>query len=339
MKLNLKLIICSIILIAFRANANEFKMKELGELLPQDWSTVSIVKDKSVHKDSVLVTGNVKMFSSANPIERVKVGSTRSGKWTSTDENGYFEVLIGTGTDEKLYFYKKGWTEVVIENYDFKGQHKMEVMVFLHQIRPADSQPVKRKPVIYLYAEKELTASIKINPYGNFTFTYPFYNDGWNVTVHPDGSINDNETGIKYPYLFWEAKSEDLFYAYKGSDIEGFVINTDTTISFLENVLTQIGFNSYEQTDFITYWGPILEQKKYAFVQFRIDQDYDQEIADLNVDPKPDAMKRVYIICSGLDDPSFGMNVIPQKFESFERKGFTLVEWGGSTIDIYDLKP
>ena len=97
--------------------------------------------------------------------------------------------------------------------------------------------------------------------------------------------------------------------------------------------------NSTEKTDFITYWGPILERSEYALVQFIIDDDYNDKIAEMNIDPKPDALRRVYILCSELDNPTIGLELIPQNFESFERKGFTVVEWGGSIIYLDLMKP
>ena len=47
---------------------------------------------------------------------------------------------------------------------------------------------------------------------------------------------------------------------------------------------------------------------------------------ELNVTPKPDSMLRIFLSIQKLDAP---INVKEQKLESTERKGFTVVEWGG----------
>ena len=50
---------------------------------------------------------------------------------------------------------------------------------------------------------------------------------------------------------------------------------------------------------------------------------------ELNVTPKPDSMIRVFLSIKKLDAPT---NIKEQKLLSNERKGFTLVEWGGSNL-------
>ncbi len=48
---------------------------------------------------------------------------------------------------------------------------------------------------------------------------------------------------------------------------------------------------------------------------------------ELNVNPKPDSMIKVFLSIKKLDT---SINIKPQKLEKAERKGFTLVEWGVS---------
>jgi len=196
---------------------------------------------------------------------------------------------------------------------------------------------MKRKPVIYLYADQELDAFVELDPYGEFTFTYPKYQDGWNVTVKGDGDIEVDEKS--YPYLFWEAKSTSLMITPNetGYEIPGFIIKSDTATSFLQNTLEANGLNQTEITDFITYWGPLLERKEFAFIQFITDEHYDTQVAQLKITPNVNSSKRLYILCSNLSEPSIGMDVVPQMFTSFGRNGFTIVEWGGSILDINNL--
>lgn len=51
--------------------------------------------------------------------------------------------------------------------------------------------------------------------------------------------------------------------------------------------------------------------------------------AVLTIEPKPDSMLRVFMAFKPLQRP---VDVPPQTFAPFERKGFTVVEWGGSKV-------
>src|SRR5690606_15422146 len=95
--------------------------------------------------------------------------------------------------------------------------------------------------------------------------------------------------------------------------LPGFLLATDGIVEFFEEKLSVLGLNSQEQTDFITYWGPLLSVKKYAFVQFLVDDAYDNKIATLDITPQPKSIRRVYVICSTLDKPEMGMEIVPQE--------------------------
>ena len=49
----------------------------------------------------------------------------------------------------------------------------------------------------------------------------------------------------------------------------------------------------------------------------------------LEINPNPDTIIRVLMIFRGLESP---MEVEEQKLDTPERKGFTVVEWGGTEI-------
>ena len=302
----------------------------------QEYTVVSDVVDKKIKKGTFVIQGEVRMYFSNFPLEKCKVGSLQSETSTLTNKEGQFMLTLNSAKDSTIYIYQDGWEEINITDYKFLDRHRITIKVYANQ---DVNDAIKRKPVIYMYSETELTASVKINPMGNFTFTYPTYNEGWEVVVNSSGILREKATNKSYPYLFWEAKSSDLFYQTVGNTIPGFVINTDSTIQFLENKLTLLGLNSTEMTDFITFWGPIIEHDNFALIQFVVDDAYEARIAQLDISPKPDAVTRVYILCSPIPDSVVGMDVVPQTFTNFERKGFTVVEWGGSEIDLTNLKP
>ena len=50
---------------------------------------------------------------------------------------------------------------------------------------------------------------------------------------------------------------------------------------------------------------------------------------ELNVNPNPDTIIRIFISIKKLET---SINVKPQKLVSTERKGFTVIEWGGTKL-------
>ena len=182
---------------------------------------------------------------------------------------------------------------------------------------------LKGKPVIYLYPEKPMDISVQLKLKDNeFTAVYPKFTekDTWNVHAEPDGTISIKDK--KYPYLFWEALSYGLL-----DSNEGFVVTDKDAESFLEEKLDILGLNDKEKTDFITFWLPILLKNKLSLCTFQTQKFFDT--MELNVTPKPDSVIRIFLTIKKLDKP---INIKEQKLESVERKGFTVVEWGGSKL-------
>jgi hypothetical protein len=325
----------SILLLALFGQNSLAAISEDLILLPEQYQIVKDEFDSTISKDKFVIEGDVMMFSSMNPIDKCLVGCTASAIWVRTDKEGRFTVEL-EATDSIVYFYIEGWSEVVIETYRFQAQHRIQLEVYLIQnAKPVRlEQNLKRKPVIYLYSDKDVEIDLKLDPLGEFVFTYPEYNDGWKVKIVNNQIIVDDKS---YPYLFWEGKSENIKYSYDEKGMDGFLIAKEEVVPFLEKSLNELGFNSKEKTDFITYWGPILERKSYALVQFVFDDEYDSEIGKLDMKPAALASKRVFIKCSNLDDANLGFDLIDQEFKKIDRKGLTLVEWGGAIIDLNNL--
>ena len=181
-------------------------------------------------------------------------------------------------------------------------------------------------PVIYLYPEEETDINVKLDLDGEFTCTYPKYDDseGWNCTALPNGMLTD-EDGKEYTYLYWEA---DLDFTPDFS--EGFCVKGEDTAEFLEEALTELGLNVSERNTFIMYWLPQMEANEYNLVSFQTST-YDNA-AELNVIPEPDTVIRVNMAWYGVENY---VEIEPQELASInpsEREGFTLVEWGGEII-------
>lgn len=177
------------------------------------------------------------------------------------------------------------------------------------------------KPVIYLYPKQETDVSVKLNLDGKLTCTYPAYQDGWNVTAAPDGTLTDDQ-GQTYNYLYWEGKTNARW------DLStGFCIKGEDTAAFLEEALAKLGLNRKEANEFIVYWLPLMEQNPYNIISFQTDRYTDA--APLEVTPAPVTSIRVFMAWSASD--SF-VELPEQELISPQRTGFTLVEWGGTQV-------
>ncbi len=176
------------------------------------------------------------------------------------------------------------------------------------------------KPVIYLYPEEKIKVSVKIEPKGGFTFTEPDYGTGWNVFANPDGKLIDLNSGITYPYLFWEGRG-----GIYTTPERGFIVASSEIHSFLIEKLSKLGLNEKEQADFIEFWEPRMIGAPYFFVTFMGNRVMD-EIAPLTITPEPDTVIRILMDYTPLQKP---ISVQGYEIRTPERKGFTVVEWGG----------
>ena len=177
-----------------------------------------------------------------------------------------------------------------------------------------------KKPVIYLYPEEITEVNVKVNLDGKFTTTYSKYNDGWNVVAEPDGTLHALDNKDSYYCLFWEGVVN-----YTPDFSTGFVVEGSKTEVFLEEALTKLGLNDRERNEFIIYWLPYMQENTYNLISFQNENYTDH--AELDISPKPDTVIRVMMAWKPLQE---SIMIQPQKLDSVERKGFTVVEWGGT---------
>lgn len=179
-----------------------------------------------------------------------------------------------------------------------------------------------KKPVIYLYPEMETEVTVKLDYDGELTCTYPLYEDEWVVTALPDGTLVD-EKGQSYNYLYWEGLS-----TIECDFSEGFCVPGEQTAEFLEKALEQAGLSRKEANEFIIYWLPMMQENPYNVISFQTEQ-Y-TEHAKLEIAPQPDTLIRVFMAWYGTEKP---VTITEQQLEAVERRGFTVVEWGGCEVD------
>ena len=177
------------------------------------------------------------------------------------------------------------------------------------------------KPVIYLYPESTTDIGVQLVYSGNLTCTYPKYNDGWVVTAQPDGTLTD-ASGQTYNYLYWEGL-DNTTYDFS----EGFCVAGEDTAIFLEDALKKLGLNRKEANEFIVYWLPLMESNPYNLIAFQTDT-Y-TENAELIITPQPDTLLRVFMAWKPLGEK---VQIEQQELTTTERKGFTVVEWGGTKV-------
>ncbi len=181
------------------------------------------------------------------------------------------------------------------------------------------------KPIIYLYPESTTEVAVKLDYAGKLLYTYPEYPAaGWEVTAHPDGTLF-NEENKEYYALFWEGVPFEELHIGD----EGFVVKGEETVAFLEEALETLGLNRREAMEFIIFWQPRMQSNPYNLIHFSTTE-Y-EALAKLHITPTPETILRVMMVFQPLSHP---IDIKPQDLSSLqkERKGFTVVEWGGTEL-------
>jgi len=198
------------------------------------------------------------------------------------------------------------------------------------------NQPVQQimigKPAIYLYPTVKTEISVKNDFKGQVMNTYPPYKNGWNVLAEPNGVLYNLDDKRTYNYLFWDGSYNFTKKHYQYEN--GFYVKKEDNITFLQEKLELLGLNNTEINDFVVYWLPELNKNEENFIHFWLNDNIDNSSV-LNITPKPDTLLRVFMEFKAYH----GEQKLPfQELTSTIRKGFTVVEWGGSNIDEPILK-
>lgn len=180
------------------------------------------------------------------------------------------------------------------------------------------------KPVIYLYPENETDVHVELElTESELHTTYPKYNNGWDVVAYPDGTLLNKADGSHHKYLFWDSVNCRTRFDFS----KGFCVAGSDTEKFLKEKLTYMGLTEYEMNEFIVYWLPRMEHNAYNLISFQGDAYTDS--AKLTITPAPDSECRIFMAYVPLEN---AVDIEPQQLDTFERKGFSVVEWGGCEI-------
>lgn len=184
------------------------------------------------------------------------------------------------------------------------------------------------KPVIYLYSAQKEDVKVELHYEGRLIADYPEYNraiNGWQVTAYPDGKIINQADKKEYSYLFWEGLPEKKI----DWDLStGFVVKGGDTREFLQKKLSEIGLTPKEYNEFIVYWYPLMQNNKYNLIHFADSQYTDS--APLVITPEPDSILRVFMVYKPLKEK---IEIKEQAIKPFVRRGFSVVEWGGTKAE------
>jgi hypothetical protein len=172
-----------------------------------------------------------------------------------------------------------------------------------------------KKPNIYLYSDRDLTAQVRLSPERAITVSDPVYRPGkgWQAEIK-NGSLNG-----RGDFLFYESVVPDSVWQKD----EGYSIRAEYRSGDMAVMLGQYGFNEKETVEFIEYWSShLIGDVDYVF--------YPQEtgavdrVMPLSVSPGPDYVSRIWFYAEPLvssPEPVTGP-------EQIVREGFYIVEWG-----------
>lgn len=233
------------------------------------------------------------------------------------------EGIVFMGASLVLFTQGKA---IVAKSYLLKGII-ITVIALIASVANNAATATLAKPVIYLYPTEKTDIKVQLDFNGKIVADYPAYDSlkkGWQVEAYPDGHLLNKADNQEYSYLFWEGAPQSPI---DWNISEGFVVPGWETREFLQQTLLKMGLTQKEYNEFIVYWYPLMKDNNYNLIHFA-GSEYSKN-AELTITPKPDSMLRVFMVFKPLDKK---IEINPQNIEPFERKGFAVIEWGGTKI-------
>ncbi|MEN9980794.1 MAG: hypothetical protein RL542_581 [Bacteroidota bacterium] len=275
--------------------------------------------NSNINQKSLDISGEI-ISLNGNPISDVIISNLNGKESFYCDIDGHYSLKAHK--NDVLVYYKNGFEskKIVVNDQSI-------IDIVLYPIKESKLGEITiKKPVIYLYPTEKTDIKLTLDFKGNLQTTFPKYIGNWDVTAYPNGQIFDKKSQRFYSSLFWDGTLDfpKEHYNYQ----TGFIIPKNKLASFLIEKLEFIGLNTSETNDFIQYWLPVLEKNKWNFIHFYVNSEYEM-ISKNTIDPKPETSIRLFMEFYGVEK---SINIPEQKLVKTERKGFTLVEWGGSDV-------
>lgn len=177
------------------------------------------------------------------------------------------------------------------------------------------SGATNKKPAIYLYPEEDSVINVELVINGKLIKDIPMYGNGWEVFVTTEGLIEN-----QYDYLYYEAWLNEIVLP-----TEGWIVKYDNLENWFELYLTKLGLNEKEKSQFKEYWLNELPESNYYEIKLLSNQ-FLEENMNLQISPEPESILRLNFHFRSLNEQ---VDIEEPKIHNFERKGFTVVEWGG----------
>jgi hypothetical protein len=281
------------------------------------------IPDSSSHI-AIKCKGTVTSFGNESIIDRGfewgNIDSSKSNYNTvySNDTTNIFKAWINGLTPENTYYIR---AFALSNTKYYYGEYKYittcKDSTCFEDLDTID-HPVVYKPNIYIYPKSKIQLTVKIDfPLGgNVVKSIPEYGNGWNVTVSPNGEIDN-----KYTYLFYESEQPNIW-----QNESGWIIKKTDLQAFFETNLKSYGFSNQEIKDFTDYWIPRFNSYEYFTIYPQTNELIDKAIS-INYSVVPDKILRLfYVVKTSQDLPLVKLK--QPIIKPFERTGYYITEWG-----------
>ena len=303
------------------SNGNSAKVtisEKIDSLSLEEKSEVKIEPFNNQYKVLMTVL-ELNKIEKAQPMTKTIIGSVSESCPQIVNNLASIELAsalcVANTAEEARNLAKDGLSDTAINKYSCKGTLVDEIKRIC--VRPdfPNFPPGVKKPAIYLYPLQESKVSVAVDLKGIITKSEPNYYKGWEVVAEPSGLING-----KYDYLFYEAQLEQLQLPE-----EGWVVEYKELENWFDLNLKNLGLNKKEISQFKEYWLAELPFARYYEVKLLGDS-FLKGNMNLVIDPKPTTIIRRNFYFKPIESK---ITLKQPNIITPERKGFTVVEWGG----------
>ena len=125
------------------------------------------------------------------PIPNAKITNLNLKSSVQSDSNGNFKINANKNHVLQISLFKFETKRLITDD-----QRELIVKLKVPKINSNNNSGniIFKKPVIYLYPEKETAIDFKFDFVGKVLTTFPKYDNNWSVIAYPDGKIFDNKT-------------------------------------------------------------------------------------------------------------------------------------------------
>lgn len=178
-------------------------------------------------------------------------------------------------------------------------------------------------PLISLYgSHKSFQCSVLPVTSFDITTQYPLMNltneaenthglPAWSGQAELDGRIRLDNKNRNYFQLFWEGRKRadtpkssrfSFMMSPDNERNEFFMVSKSDAEQFMDHFVRNVfHFNVKESNDFITLFLPQLQSSSFNLIQFLVNEQVENNVSRLMVEPQPDQVIRVYLMFEGFE--------------------------------------